>query len=105
MLSAIVQRLYQINDNKSNERRLKLIELCAAAFPDLLPWQVQKVCIPTTNEENNNNNNNNELTNKKKASSSDSSLARLYYTYLSYLLHASDGHEAARRDPKLVSVR
>jgi hypothetical protein len=31
-------------------------------------------------------------------------LKELYYTYLSLLLHPSDGHEAARHDSSLVRV-
>ena len=31
-------------------------------------------------------------------------LKDLYYTYLSLLLHPSDGHEAARHDSSLVQV-
>jgi hypothetical protein len=31
-------------------------------------------------------------------------LKELYYTYLSLLLHPSDGHEAARHDHSLVQV-
>lgn len=87
MLTAIVQRLYDINKEQSLERKRKLIEVCSSAYPDVRPWQVKKMC------------------NLQSESVDATFMANLYYTYLSLLLHASEGHESARRDPKLVSVR
>lgn len=65
------------------------MELCASAFPDILPWQVQM-----------------------QLSSVDDAPGRAfekekddaYYLYLSRLLHPIDGHEIAKKDKSLVKV-
>jgi hypothetical protein len=93
MLSTVIQRLHLIRTEPTAERRLRTIDLCASAFPDVRPWQVKKECWPeedTTTEP---------LTGALKLD-----LKNFYYTYLSLLLHPSDGHEAARHDSSLVQV-
>lgn len=87
MLSAVVQRLRGLSKENSPELRQATIDLCASAYPDVQPWQVQKQCrpFPKTDQEN-------------------KELADLYYTYLSLLLHSMDGHESARRNSDLVKV-
>jgi hypothetical protein len=89
MLTAIAQRLNNINSERTFERKTKLIEVCSAAYPDIRPWQVKKQCVlqPVT-----------------KNATEILRMAQLYYTYLSLLLHPSDGNDYARRDPKLVEV-
>lgn len=89
MLTAIVQRLYSIHAEKTLERKTKLIEVCSAAYPDIRPWQVKKQCmlLPTS-----------------KGTSDAVLMAKLYYTYLTLLLHPSEGNDIARRDTKLVAV-
>jgi hypothetical protein len=93
MLSTVIQRLHLIRTEPTPERRLRTIDLCASAFPDVRPWQLRKECMPvedTATEP---------LTKALKVELKD-----LYYTYLSLLLHPSDGHEAARHDSSLVQV-
>jgi hypothetical protein len=94
MLSTVIQRLHLIRTASASERRVPTIYLCAAAFPDVRPWQVKKECSPegrTATEP---------LPEDLKVELED-----LYYTYLSILLHSLDGHEAARSDSSLVQVR
>lgn len=83
MMSAILQLLQGILKEKLFDRKQAIIDLCAAAYPDIRPWQVENAC----NEGRSSNNNN------------------LYYLYLSQLLHPIDGHDTARRDAALVKVR
>ena len=64
------------------DRKQAIIDLCAAAYPDIRPWQVESAC------------------GDGPSSGSDN----LYYIYLSQLLHPIDGHDAARRDAVLVKV-
>lgn len=78
MLSAVMQRLKDIQIGTSPERQRSTINLCYQAYPDVRPWQVKKKC------------------------SEDNEFTELYYTYLTLLLHPSDGHDGARRDPALV---
>lgn len=87
MLSAIVSRLQDLRKQPKSDRRHDMMNLCVLAYPDLLPWQVRKACIGyDTNEV-------------------DSiQLSRMYYDYLSLLLHPSEGHDAARQDAELVTV-
>ena len=85
MLSAIVQRLQEIR-RASGDRRSITIELCAAAYPDVRPWQVDRQCRGPPPPD----------TNLSKA------LKDLYYNYLSMLLHPHDGNDAARHDVTLV---
>ena len=86
MLSAVLQLLYGIQKETSRERKRAIIDLCAAAYPDVRPWQAKKSCHasqpPALRDE----------------------MSNWYYTYLSLLLHPTDGHDAARRDPPLVKV-
>jgi len=91
MLSAVVQLLYGIQKESSRERKRAIIDLATAAYPDLRPWQAKKACDVSRN-----------------ASASEAvreEMGEMYYTYLSLLLHPTDGHDAARRDAPLVKVR
>ena len=82
MMSAILQQLQGIMNEKSFDRQQTIIDLCAAAYPDIRPWQVENACNEGRPQKSNN----------------------LYYLYLSQLLHPIDGHDAARRDAFLVKV-
>lgn len=82
MMSAILQLLQGILKEKTFERKQAIIDLCAAAYPDIRPWQVESACDEAHSSGSNN----------------------LYYVYLSQLLHPIDGHDAARRDAVLVKV-
>jgi hypothetical protein len=84
MLSAVLQLLQVIGKEVVRDRRQAIIDVCAAAYPDVRPWQVESACRPFDS-----------------ADSGDD----LYYLYLSMLLHPMDGHDIARRDPALVKVR
>ncbi len=82
MMSAILQQLQGILNETSFDRKQTIIDLCAAAHPDIRPWQVERACNEGQPQSSNN----------------------LYYLYLSQLLHPIDGHDAARRDAFLVKV-
>ena len=82
MMSAILQLLQGILKEKNLDRKQAIIDLCASAYPDIRPWQVESACYEEQTSGNNN----------------------LYYIYLSQLLHPIDGHDAARRDASLVKV-
>jgi hypothetical protein len=71
----------------SPDLRQATIDLCAAAYPDVQPWQVRKQCLP-------------ESENIEQVLY----LTDLYYTYLTLLLHAIDGHSTAWKDSDLVKV-
>ena len=81
MMSAILQLLQEILKEKSFDRKQAIIDLCASAYPDIRPWQVEIAC-----------------------SEGPTGSSNLYYIYLSQLLHPIDGHDAARRDAALVTV-
>ena len=90
MLSAVVQLLYEVQNETNGERRRAIIELATAAYPDLRPWQAKKACDVS-----------------KSTQASEAlrvEMKNLYYSYLSLLLDPIDGHDAARRDPALVKV-
>ena len=90
MLSAVVQLLYEVQNETNGERRRAIIELATAAYPDLRPWQAKKACDVS-----------------KRTQASEAlrvEMKNLYYSYLSLLLDPIDGHDAARRDPALVKV-
>jgi hypothetical protein len=89
----VIQRLHLMRKELAPERRLRTIDVCASAFPDVRPWQVKKECRPEADT------GSEPLTEALKVELKD-----LYYTYLSLLLHPSDGHEAARNDSSLVQV-
>ena len=82
MMSAILQLLEGILKEKLFDKKQAIIDLCAAAYPDIRPWQVEDACE------------------ERKSCGSNN----LYYMYLSQLLHPIDGHDAARRDDVLVKV-
>jgi hypothetical protein len=75
--------LHGISNETVTQRRQSIIDLCAAAYPDIRPWQVESACSSCHEGRSNN----------------------LYYLYLSHLLHPIDGHDLARRDDQLVKVR
>lgn len=81
MLSAVLQLLQDIQKETLQDRKQAIIDLCASAFPDVRPWQVESACR-----------------------ASGDGVNDLYYNYLSLLLHPVDGHDAARRDPSFVKV-
>jgi hypothetical protein len=89
MLSALVQRLYNINGEKGTSRKKTIIELCSSAYSDIRPWQVKKYCLQVPSQ---------------NGSHDACEMENLYYTYLSLLLHPHDGNETARRDSSLVAV-
>ena len=89
-----MQRLFDIRkDNITPERRQATIDLCASAYPDIPPWQVDTVCSG-----------NNGTEGETLSEQLKEDLTELYYTYLSLLMHPIDGHHAARHDPALVKV-
>jgi hypothetical protein len=71
MLSAVLQLLRSVVHETAKDRRISIIELCAAAYPDVQAWQVEKTSIATGGK------------------GPDS----LYYQYLSLLLHPIDGND------------
>ena len=87
MLSAVAQRLKDIRTAKTAERQRSTIDLCYQAYPDLRPWQVKEICVESTGP---------------ITIGSENDLADLYYSYLSLLLHPTDGHDGARHDTSLV---
>jgi hypothetical protein len=86
MLSAVVQMLREVRD-VSSELKLATINLCALAFPDIQPWQVQEQCLEVETG---------------ASQRTQSELTDVYYVYLCRLLNPAEGHEAARRDASLV---
>jgi hypothetical protein len=84
MLSAIIQQIGKI-EMKKPEERIHLIHLAVSAYPDLRPWILRNACIE-----------------KLRSETEIDEFKGLYYTYLSLLLHPSDGHEGARKDIELV---
>ena len=79
-LSAVLERLLNIRKESDQEQRMVTIQLCASSYPDVRPWLVHRECHTKDQEV----------------------LDGLYYKYLSYLLHPTDGHEQARHDTALV---
>lgn len=92
MLSAVVQLLYEIQNETNRERKRAIIDLATAAYPDLRPWQAKKACDVSRK-------------NTQASEATREEMKNLYYSYLSLLLDPTDGHDAARRDPALVKVR
>lgn len=86
MLSAIIRQIRTMRQQKV-EQRSRLIHLAVSAFPDVRPWLVRKGCLEDGSDD----------------SSHAANLSELYYSYLSLLLHPTDGHEAARHDADLVN--
>jgi hypothetical protein len=82
MLSAVLQLLRSVVHETSKDRRTSIMELCAAAYPDVQAWQVEKTSIAAGGK----------------------GPESLYYQYLSLLLHPIDGNELARRDASLIKV-
>lgn len=86
MLSSILERLHSLKNSFVPDMWLATIDLCAASYPDVQPWQVRAVCVDQEND--------------RKMELED-----IYYIYLSQLLHPMDGHDAARKNRDLVRVR
>jgi hypothetical protein len=91
MLSAILKKLEGIRVENLLARRRDLVALCAAAYPDLLPWQVRDACVPKSTS--------------SGTSDETNGFQSVYYEYLSLLLHPSEGHQTAQNDCELVQVR
>mmetsp|Transcript_16747 Transcript_16747/g.46019 ORF Transcript_16747/g.46019 Transcript_16747/m.46019 type:complete len:1288 (+) Transcript_16747:157-4020(+) len=89
-LSAIVERLQNLK-NEDREQQSVTIQLCASAYPDVRPWQVNRECRGLWRRDHKSTN--------KQASEWD----ELYYMYLTYLLHPSNDNEMARSDSSLIS--
>lgn len=83
-----MQRLKEIKGSPSLDRRRATINLCYQAYPDLRPWLVDRECHDVVHLERN--------------SADGIELSSLYYSYLSSLLHPTDGHDGARQDLALV---
>ena len=84
MLSAIMKHVQSIAIEPRLEFRKHLINLAVSSYPDLRPWQVRNACLVGTKQ--------------------DPVLAELFYYYLSFLLHPSEGFESAKHDEDLVRV-
>jgi hypothetical protein len=89
MLSAVMQRLKEVKGSAPSDRRRATINLCYQAYPDLRPWLVKREC--------------NDVIDLESKSEDGVELSSLYYTYLSSLLHPTDGHDGARQDLTLVA--
>ena len=89
MLSAVMQLLVSLRSHSMKDRRLPVVDLCVAAFPDISPGLVKNVCVGYATE-------------MTIPDPSQLEFDDLYYIYLSQLLHPLDGHEMARRDSSLV---
>jgi len=91
-LSAVVERLHNLRSETNKDQRLVTVQLCASAYPDVRPWQVDRECRGLWRRD------------PKNGKSKDGEvLKELYYKYLTFVLHPTDGHEAARADTKLVT--
>lgn len=84
MLSAIMTHVKSLASEPRLEFRKHLMNLAVSSYPDLRPWQVRNACMV--------------------ASKHDPVLAELFYYYLSFLLHPSEGIESAKHDEDLVRV-
>jgi hypothetical protein len=93
MLSAVLQKLREMNMEPNWDRKRTLIDVCSSAYPDVRPWQVRQECMRQTER----------LSPQRRKQDDDA--AELYYIYLSQLLHPTDGHDTARHDSELVKVR
>lgn len=96
-LSAIVSNLSIVRYETKAERRRVLINLCMSAYPDIQPWQVREACLeppPAVNSDA-----------EIKKPCTEECLRKLFYQYLSMLLHPVDGHNDARLDGNLMKVR
>lgn len=93
MLSAIVTRLYGIRKEPISDRRQDMMHICVLAYPDLRPWQVRQACLG-----------NEDTAPMDEVTGTGLDFHKMYYDYLSLLLHPTDGHDAARQDAELVTV-
>lgn len=90
MLSAILVRLKQINNGENaSEELLQIVPLLVSAYPDLKPRIVRGAFLGDTS----------------LLPGTDLHQRRTgYYRYLSLLLDADEGIDAARNDGRLVEV-
>jgi hypothetical protein len=91
MLSAILSRIQGIRNEPKSKRRHDMMNICVLAYPDLRPWQVRQACLG-------------ENFTSSHSTTSDLEFHKMYYEYLSLLLHPWEGHDAARQDAELVTV-
>jgi hypothetical protein len=84
-LSALLLFLNSITNETKVHRREVIKSMCFSAYPDVQPWQVREACC--------------------SSSSKDRWTEAYYYSYLSTLLHPTEGNEEARDDSALVKVR
>jgi hypothetical protein len=96
-LSAVVSKLSIVRYETKAERRRVLINLCMSAYPDIQPWQLREACLEPPSPANSDA--------EIKKPCTEECLRKLFYEYLSMLLHPVDGHDDARRDSNLVKVR
>jgi hypothetical protein len=95
-LSAVLKFLRNVRYDLKKQRRKVIKNLCVSAYPDVQPWQVRKACLdlpppdPTETE--------------TKIACTEDCLREFYYSYLTMLLDPFEGHEAARRNAKLLKV-
>jgi hypothetical protein len=90
MLSAILSRIQGIRNEPKSKRRQDMMNICVLAYPDLRPWQVRQACLG-------------ENFTSSHSTTSDLEFHKMYYEYLSLLLHPWEGHDAARQDAELVT--
>ena len=101
MLSALLLQIPIIATLKKDkqQQKEKMMYFLVAAYPDLRPWQVQKLykqghdkqtTQPPTNSLD------------KKDDDSHANNSDFYYEYLSMLLHPEEGSDSARQEPELV---
>ena len=93
-----MERLQGLRNVFSPVHWLATIDLCAAAYPDVLPWQVRVACTPELGKDSG-------TGSTVLPESKQNELADLYYVYMTQLLHPMDGHDLARKDTELVRVR
>lgn len=93
-LSAVLQFLAGIRYENSEDRRKVVRDLCVSAYPDILPWMVQKACLPSLRSSLD--------AVVTRIACPDSIMEGIYYMYLTHLLNPLDGHDAARYDVELV---
>jgi hypothetical protein len=70
-----------------------ICDLCASAYPDVLPWQVRQACLDPSSDR---------VPPEAPIACSRNDLEILYYSYLSQLLHPFDGNDNARHNEELL---
>ena len=95
-MSAVVKHLSIIGYETNPDRRRLVVNLCAAAYPDIQPWQVRRACLEPNNKT--------PIGFDPNKAVPAETLNEHFYTYLSQLLHPLEGHDVARHDLCLVKV-